>query len=53
MRKLSRTSDLAFASIDGKDIQNGGSQFYEGPFKKKHGKMFNFISHVKVAIFVR
>ena len=34
MRKSSRTSDSAFASMDGKDIQNGGSQFYEGPFEK-------------------
>ena len=38
MRKLSRTSDLAFASMDGKDIQNGGSQFYEGPFEKNMEK---------------
>ena len=50
MRKSSRTSDFDFASMDGKDIQNGGSQFYEGPFEKKHGKMFDIISHAKMVI---
>ena len=50
MRKSSRTSDLDFASMDGKDIQNGGSQFYEGPFEKNHGTMFYFTSHAKMVI---
>ena len=51
MRKLSRTSDLAFASIDRKDIQNGGSQFYEGPFKKNMEK-YPILYHMSKWLFL-